>query len=682
MMHFRYFVAATFAFAFVARSTTAWAAPGDGFALSDVYSLRPDGVCQEITGGSLGRLAQKNGHWDAATKTVKLAAARNEEAAIQFVIPRGGKAFGGRMSDLRGPGIIAAIRATFSALVWVKDANGILQPDLVVPLDGTVGDIRTFDIPTAFEGLPKAQNTIGTMLIEIWVPTVTPAGLYRGTLAVLAGGTEIETLNIELTVLDLTLPDVPNFAFDLLEYGMPAEGLGLQGKLNNDGLGKQAEAVSPEFKAANYQIYKLAADNRCFINALPYSSQRGSPRFAPPIAGKGAAAMVMSWKEYDGLFTPILDGRCNKFGQPPAHFTLPFNVNYPHLCESEPKKQFDWLPFANSLPPRPGVVAELKEFEETNRAVAQEFVRHFAERGWTRTCFEMYHNQKASPDRNRIPWKLDEPVEELDYRALGYLFNTAHWAFEGAAANNVRVVTRLDIGHFHCDKLLTPEGKPTKDYKAKQFDSHDAPRYLKDTTDHWVIGITHAEGAQHVLKNYEGPGRKLMVYGTAGDHALDQHYGQFAGECVRWARMGIVGRVVYKLDLASGNPNNAGSNYVLYNGKSSLGFDGALASRRLKLWRDSVNLFDYITAARQRDGAAVDALLMKMVRVGPSADEQYREQSRSRGYWVNNNVEDYAVFKLKLAEIATGTKITTGDFEGFSDAFRPCGSADRIVRYD
>jgi len=71
-----------------------------------------------------------------------------------------------------------------------------------------------------------------------------------------------------------------------------------------------------------------------------------------------------------------------------------------------------------------------------------------------------------------------------------------------------------------------------------------------------------------------------------------------------------------------------------------------------------------------------------MVRVGPSADEQYREQSRSRGYWVNNNVEDYAVFKLKLAEIATGTKITTGDFEGFSDAFRPCGSADRIVRYD
>jgi hypothetical protein len=146
--------------------------------------------------------------------------------------------------------------------------------------------------------------------------------------------------------------------------------------------------------------------------------------------------------------------------------------------------------------------------------------------------------------------------------------------------------------------------------------------------------------------------------------------------------MGIVGRVVYKLDLTSGNPNGAGHDYVLYNGKSSLGFDGALASRRLKLWRDSVNLFDYIALARQKDAAAVDTLLEKMVRVGPSANPQYRKESQSRGYWVNNNVEDYAVFKLKLAEIVTRTRIVTGDLQGFSDAFTPCGSADRIVRYD
>lgn len=671
-------VAVTF---FAAQPTTG-ADSSNVFAVSAVYSLRADGKCQEMTGGSLGDLARKNGYWDATTKTIRLTAARNEEVAVQLVIPRFAKAIAGRMSDLKGPGTIASDRVSCSALLWARKADGTLSPDLVLPLDGSVQNFGTFDVPVALEGLPKAGNSVGAMLVETWVPKAAPAGLYKGVFNVLAEGVKVETLSVELTVLDFTLPDMPTFAFDLLEYGMPAEGLGLKGFLNGDGLGKRAEKVSPEFKAANHQIYKLAADNRCFINALPYSSQRGSPRFAPPVASKGAAAQIMSWEEFDDLFAPILDGRCNKFGQPPAHFTLPFNVNYPHLCESEPKRQFDWLPFVDSLPARPGLIPALKEFEDTNRAIARAFVQHFAEQGWTQTRWEVFHNQKASSDRNRIPWKLDEPVEELDYRALQYLFNTAHWAFEGAAAKHVQVVTRLDIGHFHCDKLLTPEGNPTKDYKAKEFDSRGAERYLKDSTDHWVIGVTHAEGAQHLLANYAGPGRKMMVYGTSGDSALDQHYGQFAGECLRWARMGLVGRVVYKLDLAAGNPNAAGRDFVLYNGKSSLGFDGALASRRLKLWRDSVNLFEYIAAAQQKDAAAVNELLMKMVRVGPSADPQYRQQSRSRGFWINNNVEDYAVFKLKLAEIVTGTKLGAGELHGFSEAFTPCGSIDRIVGYD
>lgn len=654
----------------------------DVFAASPAYSLRTDGTCLELTNGSFGEFAHKNGYWDAETSTIKLFAVRNEEVARQLVIRKQGKGVRCRMSDLKGPGTIAADRVTFSTLLWIRDANGKLHPDLVLPLDGTVREIGTFDIPVAIEGLPKAENSVGAMLVEIWVPKATPAGQYNGVLTLSAENSPSELLNVELTVLDFTLPDSPAFAFDLLEYGMPAEGLGLKGALNGDGLGKPAEKVSHEFKAANYQIYKLAANNRCFINAMPYSSQRGSPRFAPPIEGKGSAARVISWEEYDDLFAPILDGQCNKFGRPPAHFMLPFNVNYPHLCESEPKRQFDWASVANSLPLTPGINEALKEFEQSNRSIAQELVRHFAERGWTQTRFEVFHNQKGSPDRNRIPWKLDEPVELQDYQALGYFFNTARWAFEGATEKKINVVNRLDIGHFHCDRLLTSDGTPTKDYKAKQFDSHNARRYLKDATDHWVIGITHAEGAQHLLADYEGPDRKMMVYGTSGDSALDRHFGQFAGDCIRWARMGIVGRVVYKVDIASGNPNAASRDYVLYNGKSSLGFNGALASRRLKLWRDSVNLFDYITAARQKDVAAVNELLTRMVRVGPSADPQYRQQSGSRGFWINNNVEDYATFKRKLAEIITGDKHGAGELQGFSNRFTPCGSPDKIVGYD
>ena len=95
-----------------------------------------------------------------------------------------------------------------------------------------------------------------------------------------------------------------------------------------------------------------------------------------------------------------------------------------------------------------------------------------------------------------------------------------------------------------------------------------------------------------------------------------------------------------------------------------------------------MNTYDYIAAARKNNAAAVDALLEKMVRVGLSSDRQYREQSKSRGYWINNNVEDYDTFKLKLAEIATGTKLGAGELAGFSDTFTSCGSADKIAGYD
>jgi hypothetical protein len=676
-------------------------AADDVFVVSDVYSLRPDGACQELTDGAFGALAQQNAHWDAATKTIRLAAARNEEAAVQIVIPRTGRGFAGRMSDLKGPGAIPASRATFSALLWARDRNDKLVPDLVIPLDGSVRGIRAFDVPAVFKGtpqtdtvpgctgLPEAGNRTGAMLFEVWVPKDAPAGVYTGTVSVLEGAAETAKLNLELTVLALTLPDAPAFAFDLLDYGLPAEGLGFKAQLNNGAIGTPATKIPEAAKAANYQVYKLAADNRCFINVLPYHGQRGSPKYAAPVAGKGAAATIMSWAEYDDLFAPILDGACNKFGQPPAHFTLPFNVNYPHLCEGEPERQFDWLPFTKTMPEKPGLNPALKEFEETHRAIAREYARHFAEKGWTKTRFEIYHNQKGDGvqagrvgERNRLGWKLDEPVARADYQALGYLFNTAHWAFEGAAAKGVPFVTRNDIGHFHCNKLLTPEGNPAVCFKAKEYDTANAPKYLKDTTDHWVIGMPHAEGAQHLLKGYEAPGRKMMVYGTAGEYALDQHYGQFATECVRLAHMGLVGRVVYKVDIKAGDVNGPSGDFVLYNGRASLGFDGALASRRLKLWRDSVNLYDYIAAARARDAAAADKLLARMVRVGLSADKQYREQSKSRGYWVSNNVEDYATLKLKLAEIATGAKLGAGELAGFSDRFTACGSADKIVGYD
>lgn len=391
MRGFNIGVTAILAILFAAMS--AMAAGNGVFVVDATYSLHPDGACQELTGGTFGSLAKKNVCWDEATKTVKLAAAQNEEIAVQIVIPMTGKGFSGKMSELKGPGTITADRATFSALVWANTRDGKIVPDLVIPLDGSINGLRSFDVPVAFKGkvqtdevmgftgLPEAGNKVGSMLLEVWVPKTAPAGVYKGTITVLEGEAAADTLNVELTVLGFVLPDMPTFAFDLLDYGMPADALGLKTYLNTGAIGSPAQMIADDVKKANYQTYKLAADNRCFINVLPYSSQRGSPRYGAPVEGKGTAAKVMSWKEYDDFFAPILDGKCNKFGEPPAHMQLAFNVNYPHLCEGEPEKQFNWLPYTKTMPEKQGMQPAFKEFEDTNKTIAQEYIRQLCREG-------------------------------------------------------------------------------------------------------------------------------------------------------------------------------------------------------------------------------------------------------------------------------------------------------------
>lgn len=677
-------------FALCSVVTHASDSPASGpaiFAVSDVYGILPDGSNLELKGGRFGELAACNTHWDGATKTIKIFAARNEEAAVQIVIPGQGRGFRGRMSDLTGPGTIPASRATFSALLWVKDAAGKLSPDLVLPLDGSVAGLTSFDVPVAIKGLPRAANSVGPMLLEVWVPSDAAPGLYKGTVTVLEGERELAKLNLELTVLAFTLPSTPAFAMDLLDYGMPSSPLGFRDVLNKkDGLGHPAAKISAPALAANWQVYKLAADNRCYVNVLPYHSQRGNPAWAPPIEGKGAGARVMSWAEWDEVFAPILDGKCNKFGAPPANFTLAFNANYPYLCEGEPAKQFDWRPFKKSIPAGPGQEPALKEFEETNAAIAAQYTRHFAEKGWTRTRFEIYHNQKpdevkGSGQRNKLPWKMDEPTEAADYKGLHYMHEVARQAFAPARAKGLQFVERLDIGHWNCDKFLTPAGAAAACYKAKAYNTANADRYFKGTIDQWVIGLIHAEGAQHLLAGYRAPQTKLMVYGSAFDGALRQHSGISAGLGWRMARIGVVGYIVYKIGLDQGNPEGAKKDYILYSGRG-LGFAGALCCRRLKLWRDAVNDFDTLEAAKRKDPAAAAALLEQMVKVGPSSSPDYRTQTKSRGYWTSNNVEDYLRAKLKLAEIITGARLGGGELEGFSDRYTPCGSADAIVGYD
>jgi|GEM_PF-2442642 len=641
----------------------------DIFAVSAVYSFLPDGTVSERSDGDLGDLKRKNGHFDASTRTIRLYGAQNEEVAVQIVIPFAGEGFHATSSAI---GAIPADRVTFSLIAYDK-VGAKLQPDVMIPLDGSVAGIRTFDVPLRIKGLPEIANRQGLLLMEAWIPKSAPSGVQTGTVTILQGEKEISKLKVEISVFPLALPDQPTYRLDYLSYGSPLGELGLDARLGSGG--DRDFRTDPRGIAAEHQAYRLTQDNRGFLNILPYKSQRGNPTYAYPVKGSGKSAKIVSFEGFDERFGPVLDGKTCKFGRPPACFTLAFNINYPYTMSDDPKKQFDFRPFKSTVPDGPGLNKDLAEFEETFRAVAQQTVDHFAEKGWTKTTFEVFFNQK--PDNsNRTPWKLDEPVEGLDYKGLKYLFTVAKWAFDGADRKGVKIRTRIDIGHWECEGMVTLEGKPTACYKKKEYNSKGAEKILKPVIDRWVAGLVHVNGAWPLVAKYNTP--EVWFDDYAGSGQGSSHFGSLAGVCWQSAFLGVEGRVFYKASFLS--PTAVGDACMMYSGKD-LGFTGILASRRMKLLRTSANDYDLWLLAKQKSPKAADELLRKVVRIGGSSDASYRDKTKTVEAYFTNNVEDLLAARRMAAGIAAGAEPAV-TLEGFSTKYSPNGAPDTIVNYD
>ena len=512
------------------------------------------------------------------------------------------------------------------------------------------------------------------------MPKTATSGVYNGNLKIIKDGAEIENLAIKLTVLDLEFPDRPSFVLDLLSYDLPEK----MTIISSKGVPLTEIKATEPAKTINHQIYRLTMDNRCFLNVLPYNSQRGYPTQAYPVSGQGASATIPSFAEFDDFFGQILDGKLNKYGKAPAHFTMAFNVNYPHICDSDREKQFDWTPFANKTPQGPGEEPALKEYEDTNKAITTLTLRHFAEKGWKDTTFEFFHNQKGDDvvadtrkgSRNRVGrWKLDEPVTKNDYEALRYLLNVNRWSAESAKSLGIKTANRLDIGHWHCDKLLDINGNILKDYKAKEYDSANAKDILASVVDHWVIGVAHMDGAFQYLKDYEKPGVKIMTYSSMG--VLELNNCGIRGEGFKASRRGTIGNIIDISKLIDPNSKPMDDRYVFYSGKS-VDFKGALCPKRLKLWRDAVNDFEYVIIAKAKNPLETKAIVEKVTFIVPAGGKSTKTMSLAH----SNNPEDYLSARLLLAEIATGKKIEGVSIQGYSKDFSNATVGDQVVGFD
>ena len=332
--------------------------------------------------------------WDAASKQVRLHAARNEFVGFQIVI-RGGVA-GVRPSLTFAGADGPTIQAEFSLYRNVMSRKGPL-PDPIVPLGG----------PSAVEVIPGRMA--GSLYCEVFVPHETSAGEHRGTLTLEKGGKSL-VLGVSLTVWDFTLPDSLSFLPEMNCYGLPSNEAG---------------------------FYRLAHRHRTYLNRVLYSqSGQVAEGCAPVWDGKR-----LDWSAWDRRFGPYFDGSAfadlPRKGVPIDGFYLPLHENWPDPMEGNHDGGY-WADRAFSARHR-------RDFVEASR----QFAEHINAKGWDDTLFQCFLNNKNDYkakgwSRGSSPWLLDEPANFQDFWALRHFGIAFHEGIR-QSPGRAKLLFRCDI---------------------------------------------------------------------------------------------------------------------------------------------------------------------------------------------------------------------------------------------
>ncbi|MBM4085669.1 MAG: fibronectin type III domain-containing protein, partial [Planctomycetes bacterium] len=397
--------------------------PSPFFVLPDTVKLDPStGDILEAADDAAYR--QRNPVWDG--RTVHLSAARNEIVAFQL-IAEAAKVEDIRARDLAGDGgRIAAAQARCYRVWFVREGNRWF-PEVALPMQ-----------VSGAQNVPNRR--FQALWVDIYVPKDARPGEYRGSLVVTMDGKRTEA-PLRLRVGQLTLPDTVGFVVDLNGYGSVARHFGVQPSTE--------EAIAVE---QNY--HRLAHEHRCTLNLLKYShSGRVDEGFVPPVQGEGEQVRVGNWRDYDARYGPLLDG--SALGKASLrHQYLPFHENYPmpikpHYRADGITGGYPDLLIRHALEAPRIEQAFSDAYVAGFKAGVREFVRHFAERGWTQTEMQFYLNNKyyykdpKKGGRGVCWWLLDEPMHRDDWRALAFFGRLFKDALRDAGG--VKFVYRCDI---------------------------------------------------------------------------------------------------------------------------------------------------------------------------------------------------------------------------------------------
>ena len=391
--------------------------------------------------GYTDRQARKgSGVWNGKDQAVVLTAARNEIVAFRLVLEAAGGVAGVTLkpAPLAGAGgaAIPAGRVNLRR-EWYHRAGGAWYANAIPNL--AEKDAGRLDVPAKDQSI--SGQVLQTVLVEVAVPKDARPGEYRGRIAVAAGG-EAGEVPVRLTVFDVTIPDELSFLIELNSYGQRS-------------------------KERFHALHRLAHRFRLGYNTLSYShSGNRSLPCIPKVVGSGASARVADWSAWDEWMGPLLDGSLfadlPRGATPIPHFYLPFFESYPteiydeycggkfhrdgHLAPGEKwnKDKWQFHMCANDVYVADGFSAKWKA---AAAAVAGQYRRHFEQKGWTKTQFQIFANcklyyKRGPKSRATALWTLDEPSFGRDFRALGFLYRTFQTPFAGSKLN---VTTRGDV---------------------------------------------------------------------------------------------------------------------------------------------------------------------------------------------------------------------------------------------
>jgi len=371
------------------------------WAVPEVTKLDP--VTGSLIGEeSQGDFSQGNPVWDGAKSLVRLAAARGEIVSFQLVFEGRVSGCRIRLPSLEGPGTIDKS----AAKLWRNWYVG-RQAEYAIPLKGQ------FDVP--FPDNVVSDQKLQAITVDYFVSGESAAGEYSGMIAISCKGGSV-SLPLMIRVYEVTIPDEVFFNVELNCYSGPGR------------------AGSDRF----IDSFRLAHYHRSTINRVPYS-QKGSVHkdWAPRVDAKGRVA---DWSEFDRNLGGLLDG--SWFKDNPRR-GVPVPVLYLPLFEGWPKDFREHYDPGAEVPltaksreqklrhdtlARPIDESLDEEFSQAFSNTVQSFVEHLRKKGWNRTLFQVYLNNKSKYGYSF--WELDEPFKYLDWAALNFFGRLVRSAVE------------------------------------------------------------------------------------------------------------------------------------------------------------------------------------------------------------------------------------------------------------